>query len=65
MSFNYRLGSFGFFAHPALSAEQAGAALGNYGYMDQIAALKWEQRNVAAFTDPSVWSQQAQTLSYA
>lgn len=49
VSFNYRLGSFGFFAHPALSAEQAGAPLGNYGYMDQIAALQWVQRNVAAF----------------
>ncbi|HTV77556.1 MAG TPA: carboxylesterase family protein [Steroidobacteraceae bacterium] len=49
VSFNYRLGNFGFFAHPALSAEQAGGPLGNYGYMDQIAALKWVQRNVAAF----------------
>jgi para-nitrobenzyl esterase len=49
VSFNYRLGSFGFFAHPALSAEQAGGPLGNYGYMDQIAALQWVQRNVAAF----------------
>lgn len=49
VSFNYRLGSFGFFAHPALSAEQAGQPLGNYGLMDQIAALKWVQRNVAGF----------------
>jgi len=49
VSFNYRLGSFGFFAHPALTAEQAGGPLGNYGYMDQIAALRWVQRNVAAF----------------
>lgn len=49
VSFNYRLGSFGFFAHPALSAEQAGGPLGNYGYMDQIAALKWVQRNAAKF----------------
>jgi para-nitrobenzyl esterase len=49
VSFNYRLGSFGFFAHPALTAEQAGGPLGNYGYMDQIAALKWVQRNVAGF----------------
>ena len=49
VSFNYRLGSFGFFAHPALSVEQAGGPLGNYGYMDQIAALKWVQRNAAAF----------------
>jgi para-nitrobenzyl esterase len=49
VSFNYRLGNFGFFAHPALSAEQTGGPLGNYGYMDQIAALKWVQRNVARF----------------
>src|SRR5215475_652791 len=38
VSFNYRLGRFGFFAHPALSAEQAGGPLGNYAIMDQIAA---------------------------
>jgi para-nitrobenzyl esterase len=49
VSFNYRLGNFGFFAHPALSAEQPGALLGNYGLMDQIAALEWVKRNIAAF----------------
>lgn len=49
VSFNYRLGNFGFFAHPALSAEQRGGALGNYGLMDQIAALEWVQRNITAF----------------
>lgn len=49
VSFNYRIGRFGFFAHPALSAEQAGAPLGNYGMMDQLAALGWVQRNIAAF----------------
>jgi beta-glucosidase len=49
VSFNYRLGRFGFFAHPALAAEQAGAPLGNYAIMDQIAALKWVRRNIAAF----------------
>jgi para-nitrobenzyl esterase len=49
VSLNYRLGRFGFFAHPALSAEDPGGPLGNYGYMDQIAALKWVQRNIAAF----------------
>ena len=49
VSFNYRLGRFGFFAHPALSAEQAGSPLANYAIMDQIAALKWIRRNIAAF----------------
>jgi para-nitrobenzyl esterase len=49
VSFNYRLGRFGFFAHPALTAEQSGGPLGNYAIMDQIAALKWVQRNIAAF----------------
>ncbi|KGB53084.1 Carboxylesterase, type B precursor [Sphingopyxis sp. LC81] len=46
---NYRLGRFGFFAHPALSAEHAYEPKGNYGYLDQIAALQWVQRNIAAF----------------
>lgn len=46
----YRVGRFGFFAHPALSAENKdGGQLGNYGYMDEIAALRWVQRNIAAF----------------
>jgi para-nitrobenzyl esterase len=49
VSFNYRLGRFGFFAHPALTKEAKGAPLGNYGYLDQIAALRWVQRNIAAF----------------
>ena len=49
VSINYRLGRFGFFAHPALSAENPAGPLGNYGYMDQIAALQWVQRNIAAF----------------
>ncbi|MGN6207842.1 carboxylesterase/lipase family protein [Asticcacaulis sp.] len=50
VSFNYRLGRFGFFGHPALTAENKdGGLLGNYGYMDQIAALKWVQANIAAF----------------
>jgi para-nitrobenzyl esterase len=49
VSFNYRLARFGFFAHPAISAEDPDAVLGNYGFMDQIASLKWVQRNVGAF----------------
>ena len=49
VSFNYRVGNFGFFAHPALSAEQHGQPLGNYAYLDQVAALRWVQRNIAAF----------------
>ena len=50
VSFNYRLGRFGFFAHPALTRENPdGGLLGNYAYMDQIAALKWIQRNISAF----------------
>jgi para-nitrobenzyl esterase len=51
VSLNYRLGRYGFFAHPALAAEGLG---GNFGFMDQIAALKWVQANVAKFGgDPS------------
>jgi para-nitrobenzyl esterase len=46
---NYRLGRLGYFAHPALTAENADGMLGNYGYMDQIVALKWVQRNIEAF----------------
>jgi para-nitrobenzyl esterase len=49
VSINYRLARFGFFAHPAISAEKSDAVLGNYGFMDQIAGLKWVQRNIAAF----------------
>jgi para-nitrobenzyl esterase len=49
VSFNHRLGRFGFFAHPALTKENPEGPLGNYGYLDQIAALSWVQRNAAAF----------------
>lgn len=45
----YRLGVLGFLAHPALSAESPHRSSGNYGLMDQIAALEWVQRNIAAF----------------
>ncbi len=47
VSLNYRLGVFGFLAHPALDAEQPGS--GAYGFQDQVAALRWVQRNIAAF----------------
>ena len=46
---NYRLGIFGFFAHPALSAESAHRGSGNYGLMDQILALGWVRDNIANF----------------
>lgn len=49
VSFNYRLGRFGFFAHPALMAEAAGGPTGNWGMMDQVAALRWVKRNIASF----------------
>lgn len=49
VSFNYRVGRFGYFAHPALTKESKDGLLGNYAYMDQIAALKWVQRNIAGF----------------
>lgn len=49
LTVNYRLNIFGFFAHPELSAEAPYKASGNYGLLDQNAALKWVQRNIAAF----------------
>jgi para-nitrobenzyl esterase len=49
VSFNYRIGRLGFFAHPALAGETPDALRGNYGYMDQLAALEWVQRNIGAF----------------
>jgi para-nitrobenzyl esterase len=49
VSFNYRLGRFGFFAFPALSKERPDETKGNYAYMDQIAALQWVKRNIEAF----------------
>lgn len=54
VSINYRLGIFGFMAHPELTAESKNNASGNYGLMDQQAALRWIQKNIAAFGgDPS------------
>src|SRR5256714_3811632 len=54
VTLNYRLGAFGFLAHPAFAAESPYHAAGNYGLLDQIAALRWVQRNIARFGgDPS------------
>ena len=49
VTFNYRLGWLGFLDLPALAAENPDEPVGNYGLMDQIAALKWVQRNIAQF----------------
>ncbi len=49
VSFNYRLGVFGFFSHPELSRESGHSASGNYGLLDQVAALEWVRKNIAAF----------------
>ena len=49
VSINYRVGIFGFFAHPELTKESVHHASGNYGLMDQLAALEWVQKNIAAF----------------
>jgi para-nitrobenzyl esterase len=49
VTLNYRLGPFGFLGHPALSAESPHGSSGNYGLLDQIAALEWVARNVARF----------------
>lgn len=54
VSANYRLGPMGFFAHPDLAKENVHGSTGNYGLLDQIAALKWVQRNIERFGgDPS------------
>jgi para-nitrobenzyl esterase len=49
VTINYRLGPLGYLAHPELTAESPNHSSGNYGVLDQIAALKWVQRNIAAF----------------
>ncbi|MDY6922706.1 MAG: carboxylesterase family protein [Pseudomonadota bacterium] len=49
VSINYRLGVLGYLAHPELSAESRRKVSGNYGLLDQIAALKWIEANIAAF----------------
>lgn len=49
VSINYRLGVLGYMAHPALSAESSAGVSGNYGLLDQIAALQWVKTNIGAF----------------
>ena len=49
VTINYRLGIFGFFSHPELTKESSHQASGNYGILDQIAALKWVKNNIEAF----------------
>src|SRR5215831_18520319 len=49
ITYNYRLGPFGFFAHPELTDESARKASGNYGLMDLFAVLRWVQQNITAF----------------
>lgn len=49
VTINYRLGRFGFFAHPALTAAAGGEPVGNYALMDMIAALRWVRTNIVKF----------------
>ncbi len=49
VSFNYRVGLLGFFAHPALTRDAGSEPTANYGVLDQLAALRWVRRNIAAF----------------
>lgn len=69
VTINYRLGVFGFLAHPDLTAESEHHSSGNYGLMDQIAALKWVKANIAGFgADPNnitTWGQSAGAFSVA
>ena len=69
VTINYRLGVFGFLAHPDLTAESAHHSSGNYGLLDQIAALEWLKANVARFGGDAhritIWGQSAGALSVA
>ncbi len=69
ITINYRLGVFGFFAHPELTAESDHHSSGNYGLLDQIAALRWINVNIASFGgDPhkiTIWGQSAGAFSVA
>jgi para-nitrobenzyl esterase len=63
VTINYRLGIFGFLAHPQLSKESAHGSSGNYGLLDTIAAIKWARRNISMFGgDPdriAIWGESA------
>lgn len=69
ITINYRVGALGFMAHPELTAESPAHASGNYGLLDQVAALEWVRDNVAAFGgDPkrvTVSGQSAGAMSVA
>ena len=69
ITINYRLGVFGFLAHPELTAESEHHSSGNYGLLDQIAALRWVHANIAQFGgDPhnvTIWGQSAGAFSVA
>ncbi len=69
VTMNYRLGAFGFFAHPALTKESEHHASGDYGLMDMLASLRWVQRNIAGFGgDPAnvtVFGQSAGAMAIA
>lgn len=67
VTINYRLGPFGYLCHPALEVLAENKGAGNYGLLDQIAALKWVKQNIAAFGgDPnnvSIWGESAGAFS--
>ena len=69
VTMNYRLGPYGFFVHPALTAESPHKASGNYGLMDMLASLRWVKSNIAAFGgDPNnvtVFGQSAGAMAIA
>jgi para-nitrobenzyl esterase len=69
VTMNYRLGPYGFFAHPALTAESPHNASGNYGLADMLASLRWVKQNIAAFggdpTNVTVFGQSAGGMAIA
>ena len=69
VTMNYRLGPYGFFVHPALTAESPHKASGNYGLMDMLASLRWVRSNIAAFGgDPgnvTIFGQSAGAMAIA